>query len=54
MIKKKIYICDKVFKRLNNNLINIFVRKFKSDRHKSFKAKIKSFQVVYEILFKPA
>ena len=53
-IKKKVCVCDKIFKRLNNDLINVFARKFKFDRHKSFEAKIKFFQVVYEVSFKSA
>ena len=51
-IKKRINVRDKIFKRLNDDLINVFVRKFKFDRHKSFEAKIKSFQVIHEVSFK--
>ena len=50
--EKKINICDEVFKRLNNNLINAFARKFKFDYHESSEAKIKSFRIIHEILFK--
>ena len=49
---KKIYVCNKIFKRLNDDLINIFVRKFKSDYHESSEAKIKSFRIVHKISFK--
>ena len=51
---KKIYVSDKVFKRLNDDLINIFVWNFKFDRHKLFKARIKFLRVVHEISFKSA
>ena len=51
---KKINICDKIFKRLNNDLINAFIRKFKFDRHKSSEAKVKSFRIIYEVSFKTA
>ena len=54
IIKKKIYVCDKVFKYLNNDLINAFARKFKSDRHESFEIKVKSFRVIHKVLFKLA
>ena len=39
-IKKRINVCDEIFKRLNNDLINAFNRKFRFDRHKSFEAKV--------------
>ena len=52
VIKKKINVCDGAFKRLNDDLINAFVRKFKSDRHESFKVKIESFRIIHEISFK--
>ena len=51
---KKISICNEIFKRLNNDLINIFSRKFKFNCHKSFKVKIKSFRIIHEVLFKTA
>ena len=50
--KKKINVRNEIFKRLNNNLINIFVRKFKFDCHESSEPKIKSFRIVHEIAFK--
>ena len=50
--KKKVCVYNNISKRLNNDLINIFVRKFKSDRHESFKARVKSFRVVHEVSFK--
>ena len=50
--KRKVYIFDKIFKCLNDDLINIFVRKFKFDCHELFEKIIKSFRVVYEVLFK--
>ena len=53
-IKKKFNVRDEVFKRLNNDLINVFVRKFKFDRHESSEAKIESFRVIHEISFKTA
>ena len=33
-------------------MINAFVRKFKSDCHESFEAKVESFRIIHEILFK--
>ena len=51
-IKKKFNVRDEVFKRLNNDLINVFVRKFKFDYHESSEAKIKSFRIIHEVLFK--
>ena len=53
-IKKKVSVCDETFKRLNNNLINIFIRKFKFDRHESSEAKIKYLWIIHEISFKTA
>ena len=52
-IKKKVNVCDEIFKCLNNDLINAFARKFKSDRHKS-EAKVESFRVIHKVLFKTA
>ena len=52
IIKKKICVCDEVFKYLNDDLINVFVRKFKSNRHESSEAKVKSLRVVHEVSFK--
>ena len=40
--KKKINVREKVFKHLNNDLINAFVRKLKFDCHESSEARIKS------------
>ena len=51
-IKKKVNVCNEVFKRLNNDLINVFARKFKFDRHESSETKVKFLRVIYEILFK--
>ena len=42
IIKKRIDIRNEIFKRLSDNLINAFVRKFKFDRHESFEAKVES------------
>ena len=53
-IKKKINVCDKIFKRLNDDLINAFVQKSKFDCHKSFEIKIKIFRIVHEVSFKTA
>ena len=50
--KKKVFICNKVFKRLNDDLINVFARKFKSNRYSSSKAKVGSFRIVHKALFK--
>ena len=52
--EKKVGICDQTFKRLNNNLINVLVRKFKSDRYESFQTKVYSLGIVDEVLFKSA
>ena len=49
---KKINVRDEVFKRLSDDLINVFARKFKSDRHESFKAKVESLQIIHKVLFK--
>ena len=35
-------------------MINIFVRKFKFDRHESSETKIKSFQIIHKVSFKTA
>ena len=51
---KKVNVRNKVFKRLNNDLINVFVRKFKFNYHESSKAKVKSFRVIHKISFKTA
>ena len=51
-IKKKINIRDEIFKHLSDDLINVFVRKFKFNHHESFEAKVKSFRIVHEISFK--
>ena len=42
----KLRICCEFFKRLNNDLINVFVRKIKFDRCKSFKAKVSSLRII--------
>ena len=52
--KKKIRVRDEIFKRLKDNLINVFARKFKFDRHESFEAKVKSFRIIHEVSFKTA
>ena len=39
---KKINVRNKIFKRLNDDLINILASKFKSDRHESFEVKVES------------
>ena len=52
VIKKRVNVRDKIFKRLNNDLINVFVRKFKSNCHESSEIKIKSLRVIYEVSFK--
>ena len=49
---KKVSVCNEVFKRLNDDLINVFVRKFKFDRHESSETKIESFWIVHKVLFK--
>ena len=54
IIEKKVDVYNQVFKYLNNNLINVLVRKFKFDRHESFEAKIKFFQGVHKVSFKVA
>ena len=41
--EKKINVRNEIFKRLNNDLINVFARKFKFNCHESFEAKIESF-----------
>ena len=51
---KKINVRDEIFKRLNNDLINVFVRKFKFDYHESSEAKIESFRIINKVLFKTA
>ena len=51
-IKKKVNVRDEIFKRLSDDLISVFARKFKSDRHESSEAKIESLRVVHEISFK--
>ena len=53
-IKKRINVRDEIFKRLNNDLINAFVQKFKFDRHESSKVKVKSLQIIHEVSFKIA
>ena len=50
--KKKVNVRDEAFKRLNDDLINIFVRKFKFDCHESSEAKVKSFRIIHKISFK--
>ena len=52
--KKKVNVCNEVFKRLNNDLINAFVRKFKFDYHESSETKIEIFRIIHEISFKIA
>ena len=49
---KKGYICNEIFKCLNDDLVNFFVRKFKFDRHELSETKVKSFRIVYKVLFK--
>ena len=39
-------------KRLNDDLINIFISRFKFDRHKSFKTKIHSVRIMFSNFFK--
>ena len=51
---KKTNVYNEVFKCLNNDLINVFARKFKFDRHESLKAKIKFFRIIHKISFKTA
>ena len=51
-IKKKVSVRDEVFKRLSDDLINIFARKFKFDCHESSEAKVKSFRIIHEVSFK--
>ena len=51
---KKIDVYNEIFKCLNNDLINVFARKFKVDRHKSFEIKTKFLRVIHEVLFKSA
>ena len=50
--KKKVNVRNEIFKRLSDNLINAFARKFKFDRHESSEAKIKSFRIVHKVSFK--
>ena len=50
--EKKISVRDEIFKRLNDDLINVFARKFKSDRHELFETKIESFQIIHKVSFK--
>ena len=52
--KKKISVRNKTFKRLNNNLINVFARKFKFNYHESFEAEVRSLQIIYKVSFKTA
>ena len=52
--KKKFSVRNEVFKHLNNDLINVFVRKFKFDHHELSEAKVKSFQIIYKVSFKTA
>ena len=49
---KKVNVRNEIFKRLSDDLINVFARKFKFDRHESSETKIKSLRIIYEILFK--
>ena len=51
-IKKKVNIRDKIFKRLSNDLISIFIRKFKLNRHESFKTKMLFLRIIHKISFK--
>ena len=51
---KKINIRDEIFKRLSDDLINVLVRKFKFNYHESSEAKVKSFRIIHEVLFKIA
>ena len=51
---KNINICDEIFKRLNDDLINAFVRKFKFDHHESFEAKIKFLRIIHKVSFRTA
>ena len=52
--KKKVNVRNEIFKCLNNDLINVFVRKSKFNRHKSFEAKIESLRIVHKVSFKTA
>ena len=49
---KKVRVRDEVFKRLNDDLINVFIRKFKLDRHELSEAKVESFRIIHEVSFK--
>ena len=53
-IKKKVSVRDKVFKRLSDDLINVFAQKFKFDCHESSETKIESFRIIYKVSFKTA
>ena len=50
--EKKIDVRDEIFKCLNDDLINVFARKSKFDRYKSFETKVESFRIIYKVLFK--
>ena len=52
--KKKVRVRDEIFKRLNDDLINAFVRKFKFNHHESSEGKVKSFRIIHEVSFKTA
>ena len=52
IIEKKVSVCDEAFKRLSDDLINAFARKFKFDRHESFEIKVRSFRVIHEVSLK--
>ena len=47
-------VCDESFKRLNDDLINAFVRKFKFNCYESSETKVQSFRIIYKISFKTA